>query len=257
MTKRINLSNKERYYILSRDAFTCQYCGRKAPDVELHVDHLIPVARGGTNSHINLLASCADCNLSKQASLLPEEIIKEKQEDILYRTKHYQKHIKNNPLQDTKEDLAHLTKRPKKLLNIIKGITEPLKTRSLNKNKRHTFTIYIEDVFTLDAVYGRLDKAGWFVEPVDTQLQALNNKEYRELIKAIEFTQVDHLIEGGLEVHLYKNQESGVHLLIVTDEKGSVPYSFYSPLKSLEVGLSITDDSGETPSDDELEFYSM
>ncbi len=38
---------KQRFDILRRDKFTCQYCGRSAPDVELHVDHIIPRAKGG------------------------------------------------------------------------------------------------------------------------------------------------------------------------------------------------------------------
>lgn len=54
-----------RFAILERDAFTCRYCGRKAPDVELHVDHVVAIARGGTNEPENLVTSCADCNLGK------------------------------------------------------------------------------------------------------------------------------------------------------------------------------------------------
>lgn len=54
-----------RFSILERDNFTCQYCGRKAPDVELHVDHYVPVAAGGSNDPSNLVTACADCNLGK------------------------------------------------------------------------------------------------------------------------------------------------------------------------------------------------
>lgn len=51
--------------VLYRDSFTCQYCGRSAPDVVLHVDHVIPVSKGGTNSMANLVTACEECNLGK------------------------------------------------------------------------------------------------------------------------------------------------------------------------------------------------
>ena len=54
-----------RFRVLQRDGFTCQYCGRKAPDVALQVDHVIPVASGGTAAMDNLRTACADCNTGK------------------------------------------------------------------------------------------------------------------------------------------------------------------------------------------------
>jgi hypothetical protein len=56
-----------RFKILKRDKFTCQYCGRKAPEVVLHVDHKIPKSKGGTKSESNLVAACFDCNMGKGA----------------------------------------------------------------------------------------------------------------------------------------------------------------------------------------------
>ena len=63
------ISTRTRFLILKRDGFTCQYCGASAPRVELHVDHVIPVAAGGTNDPDNLVSACRDCNLGK--STLP------------------------------------------------------------------------------------------------------------------------------------------------------------------------------------------
>lgn len=56
---------RTRFRVLERDGFTCQYCGAKAPNVELHVDHIVPVAKGGTNDESNLVTACAVCNLGK------------------------------------------------------------------------------------------------------------------------------------------------------------------------------------------------
>ncbi len=64
--KRKSLSKKIRFEVFKRDKFTCVYCGRKAPDVILEVDHIKPVAKGGDNSIANLVTSCIDCNRGKR-----------------------------------------------------------------------------------------------------------------------------------------------------------------------------------------------
>lgn len=56
---------KLRYKILKRDNFTCQYCWRSAPDVILHIDHIIPYSKWGLTKEDNLKTSCQDCNLWK------------------------------------------------------------------------------------------------------------------------------------------------------------------------------------------------
>lgn len=62
-----------RFEVLNRDNFTCRYCGQSAPKVELHVDHIIPVSKGGENSLNNLITACQDCNLGKSDMLLESE----------------------------------------------------------------------------------------------------------------------------------------------------------------------------------------
>lgn len=64
-TKRKPLTKKLRFEVFKRDNFTCQYCGRMAPDVILEVDHVVPVAEGGNNDILNLVTSCKDCNRGK------------------------------------------------------------------------------------------------------------------------------------------------------------------------------------------------
>lgn len=60
------LTQSLRYDILKRDNFTCQICGRSKKDgVKLHVDHIIPVSRGGKTEPDNLRTLCQDCNLGK------------------------------------------------------------------------------------------------------------------------------------------------------------------------------------------------
>lgn len=72
MAKRVALSKSLRFEVFKRDLFTCQYCGRKAPDVILEVDHIKPVSKGGDNSIENLVAACWDCNRGKGAKKLSD-----------------------------------------------------------------------------------------------------------------------------------------------------------------------------------------
>ena len=59
-----------RRAVLLRDAFTCQYCGRKD---DLTFDHLVPRSRGGLTRWDNVVAACAPCNLAK-GGFLAEEV---------------------------------------------------------------------------------------------------------------------------------------------------------------------------------------
>lgn len=68
-----SISRSLRFEILRRDSHTCRYCGAKAPDVELQVDHVLPVALGGTNDPTNLTTACRDCNSGK-GSTAPDAI---------------------------------------------------------------------------------------------------------------------------------------------------------------------------------------
>ncbi len=47
--------------ILERDGYRCRYCGDRATGV----DHLQPLARGGTDDPDNLAACCPRCNRDK------------------------------------------------------------------------------------------------------------------------------------------------------------------------------------------------
>jgi len=73
------ISKKLRFEVFKRDSFTCQYCGRSAPDVVLHVDHINPVAGGGGSDILNLITSCLDCNLGKGARELSDDSALQKQ----------------------------------------------------------------------------------------------------------------------------------------------------------------------------------
>ena len=72
MAKRECVSKKIRFEVFKRDLFTCQYCGKKAPDIILEIDHINPVSKGGTNDIENLVSACFDCNRGKGARKLSD-----------------------------------------------------------------------------------------------------------------------------------------------------------------------------------------
>ncbi|KRQ27135.1 MULTISPECIES: HNH endonuclease [unclassified Mycobacteroides] len=61
------VTKRLRYEVLRRDNYSCRYCGRSAPEVKLTVDHVVPVALGGSDEPSNLVAACADCNAGKSS----------------------------------------------------------------------------------------------------------------------------------------------------------------------------------------------
>jgi 5-methylcytosine-specific restriction endonuclease McrA len=65
MEGRKAIPKKLRFEVFKRDSFTCQYCGKSAPDIILEVDHIHPVSRGGEEDITNLITSCFDCNRGK------------------------------------------------------------------------------------------------------------------------------------------------------------------------------------------------
>ena len=67
--KRRAIGLKKRFEILKRDGFKCVYCGNKAGKRPLHVDHVIPVSKGGENTDDNLAAACFECNMGKKADI--------------------------------------------------------------------------------------------------------------------------------------------------------------------------------------------
>jgi hypothetical protein len=104
MSKRTAISKRQRFRILARDGFRCRYCGRGAAVIELEVDHVNPVALGGTNDDGNLVTACGPCNAGKAAlQLAPANKL------------HYTDYIpkvafllRNHPRPDECEEIRHM-----------------------------------------------------------------------------------------------------------------------------------------------------
>lgn len=63
--ERRKVTASDRYRILKRDNFRCVACGAKAGDIELQIDHIVPISKGGLTTDDNLQALCVTCNIGK------------------------------------------------------------------------------------------------------------------------------------------------------------------------------------------------
>ena len=70
-TPRIPIPNSVRQYIYQRDNYQCQGCGQTQTETTLNIDHIIPLAKGGSNDMSNLQTLCQTCNQNKKHHLDP------------------------------------------------------------------------------------------------------------------------------------------------------------------------------------------
>lgn len=73
-TLRGNLSREMRAHVWNMSWGHCFYCGTNYlnPFDNLVIEHVVPLARGGTNEIENLVPACSNCNFEKGLLLLNE-----------------------------------------------------------------------------------------------------------------------------------------------------------------------------------------
>lgn len=76
-TKRKGISKRIRFAVFARDGFACRYCGSTSEQTQLVVDHIHPVAKGGTDEPENLVTSCFQCNSGKSDKTINQAAINE------------------------------------------------------------------------------------------------------------------------------------------------------------------------------------
>lgn len=62
---RVIISGSIRHFILSKSGYRCIECGATKDETTLHIDHIKPISKGGSNELDNLQVLCRKCNLSK------------------------------------------------------------------------------------------------------------------------------------------------------------------------------------------------
>jgi len=91
--KRIHFSLSTRQAIYHNANCRCQICGKLITYEEFTVDHIIPLANGGTNDMSNLQSACLQCNKIK-ADILPDDFMNKINDITLYQLQNnYDKNI--------------------------------------------------------------------------------------------------------------------------------------------------------------------
>lgn len=71
-----------RKAVIDRDGKRCVFCDEDLTDKEIHLDHIIPEAKGGHTTMQNLQVTCRKCNTSKGTLTEAEFIHKLRQRAI-------------------------------------------------------------------------------------------------------------------------------------------------------------------------------
>ena len=67
-----SFTKEEAVALLESQEYKCEYCGADLLETSYHLDHIVPVSKGGTSYIENITAACPPCNLSKGAKDLDE-----------------------------------------------------------------------------------------------------------------------------------------------------------------------------------------
>ncbi|MES2613960.1 MAG: HNH endonuclease [Bdellovibrionota bacterium] len=62
---KVRAAKKSRWWQQKCSSGLCYYCKNKFPVKELTLDHIVPLARGGTTTPGNVVAACLSCNKNK------------------------------------------------------------------------------------------------------------------------------------------------------------------------------------------------
>ena len=113
-TGRQPIPRKLRHQVFQRDNYRCRECGATNKQTRLHVDHIVPVAKGGTNDLSNLQTLCEACNRAKYTDEWVGGKINNYSSDKHHNYIHKGKSIKKQKLIDEQQRLKHY----KRLKNI-------------------------------------------------------------------------------------------------------------------------------------------
>lgn len=149
------MTDSLRYDVMHRDGFRCVLCGastRTDSNIVLHVDHVVPLAKGGKTELSNLRTLCERCNLGKRDKI--EVSMVQQQQDVSLKDA---KKIEVRQVSDDNADREQGTKRREAELITV------LKEHSIKyiDNRVHGGNLWVFGGHELDSLMAELQKKGY------------------------------------------------------------------------------------------------
>jgi len=72
--RRATCEKVERTILFRRDEGRCHLCGKKVKINGWHLDHIVPLSKGGEHSYRNVAVACPRCNMQKGPGRLPSQL---------------------------------------------------------------------------------------------------------------------------------------------------------------------------------------
>ncbi len=67
---------KSQWWLNQIQKRKCHYCEKNFPPEKLTMDHIVPLARGGSSTPGNVVPSCNQCNQNKKLEIPVEKLFK-------------------------------------------------------------------------------------------------------------------------------------------------------------------------------------
>jgi 5-methylcytosine-specific restriction enzyme A len=67
---------KTKWWLTQLNRGVCHYCQEKVPPAQLTMDHIVPLARGGSSKPGNIVPACGNCNRDKKLHTPVDQILK-------------------------------------------------------------------------------------------------------------------------------------------------------------------------------------
>lgn len=163
--KRRPIPVSKRFEVFKRDSFKCQYCGKSAPEVTLQIDHIKPVSKGGTNTIMNLITACVDCNYGKGAKQLDDNSTIEKQKRQLDELSDRREQMKM--MLEWREEIASLIEEQ---VDYVDGLLRAAFSETLSDKGRRTIKELIskygfsEVLQSADIGFAKYKSAGYAID---------------------------------------------------------------------------------------------
>ena len=212
-----------RHAVFKRDGYRCQECFRGREDgVKLEIDHIIPVAKGGTNEIDNLQTLCMECNRNKHtnewiAGETDLTILENEYSKLLNQKREYEEKLDIAITEDDKIDCRFNILKIKETLNKVRAKIDELYLKKAELERQQ------EKREKKDKLFKKL-----YITFTDPQLKLLHE----------EFNNVPYSRDELLRYLVDNYSEYEINNLIKRlEEKYEFSKKLYSTLKSNELEL--------------------